>query len=726
MNQKLNPINLKKYLPFFQESIECPCALGLFSHDGCLKLIAQEGNQEDFELLAKHFENCGMPINATSHGNHDIIGFGSDGAIAKIALMLPDCEQSPWLAGLLKLPAHEINSAQRVKAIKTLTNIADCIVDDYTIQQTLTDIVGELTVRYEELNLLYGLDDADTFQNPVDEVQALNHLLKNCSVYMNVNLAVLYLPELDLSLQIENTAYAGFDLSSALITIQNSLYRHIAAERKTLVVNRQRDIDWPEASPNSANKMIAVPIMLTKQHLVGILVIVNSPHKPDFSNSDRKLCDVMASEAAKLIQARRDSITGLINRRGFTEKLHQALTKTKTSQITYSLLFLDIDQFKIINDTSGQKAGDQLLNQIGSLITSAVGHKHIVGRLGADEFGVLMQNFDLEKAGQIAEKIRQQINQFRFAYENKLYDISVCIGVAELQADFDDISIPLSAADLACNVAKEQGRNRVHIYHPSDYEMIRHENEMHWVSRINLALEQERFQIYRQKILPLNSRPDAKDEEHYEILLRLKDESGNLIPPLNFIPAAERYNLMSKLDRWVVTNALSKMAAALRRDTTSKLSCSINLSGQSFCEPGFVEFVIGQINLSGVPSNRICFEITETAAVSNLSQTVKFMEALKDIGCSFSLDDFGSGMSSFTYLKNLPVDYLKIDGYFVKNMLNDPIDLAMVKSIHEIGQVMGLKTIAEFVENDQILEQLVRLGVDYGQGYGIGKPEPFE
>jgi len=365
-----------------------------------------------------------------------------------------------------------------------------------------------------------------------------------------------------------------------------------------------------------------------------------------------------------------------------------------------------------------------LLNHISSFITQTLGRNHIVGRLGADEYGVLLENNDLAQAEQSAENLRQVINQFRFAYEDKLYDISVCIGVVELLTESDDFSIPLSSANLACNVAKEQGRNRVHSYQSSDKDMMRHESEMHWVSRINLALEQERFQIYRQKILPLNTEPEA--EEHYEILLRLKDENGNLVTPFNFIPAAERYNLMSQLDRWVVKNALAKMAATLERKPESKLSCSINLSGQSFCEPGFVEFIIGQIDTSGVPPKRICFEITETAAVSNLTQTVKFMETLKSIGCYFSLDDFGSGMSSFTYLKNLPVDYLKIDGYFVKTMLTNIVDYAMVKSIHEIGHVMGLKTIAEFVENDQILKELTSMGIDYGQGYGIGKPEPFE
>ncbi len=723
MNLKLNPVNLKKYLPFFQHSVGQPCALCLLGYDGTLSQLSHEGNLDEFAVLVNLIEQYDFK-NTSGSPNPNMIGFGADGVFSKTRIMLPNAQQHYWLAGLVKSPASEIEDAQQITITDTLINIANCIVDDYTLQSTLTGMVDELTVRYEELNLLYGLDDNDSQQLSMDEKQAITHLISNCIEYMNVDLAVFYAPNLDLCLHKLNTIDPDFDLDSTLEIIQNSLYRYMGSTKKTLVINQNRDIDWTDANLNTVNKILAAPIMLTKQHMVGVLVLIHTPYKPDFSNSDRKLCDVLASEAVKLIQARRDNVTGLINRRGFTEKLQQAQTAAKTSQTKYSVLFIDIDLFKIINETSGQKAGDQLLNDIASFLTRELSQDHVVGRLGADEFGVLLDNTALDKAEQTAESLRQMINQFRFAYKDKLFDISVSIGVAELIPEADDFLAALSSAELACNVARQQGRNRVHIYQPSDQEMIKHESEMHWVSRINLALEQERFQLYRQKILPLTTDPAA--EEHYEILLRLKDENGNLVPPFNFIPAAERYNLMSKLDRWVVKSTLAKIADVIGKDPQSKLSCSINLSGQSFCEPGFVEFVAEQIHESGVPSQRLCFEITETAAVSNLAQTVKFMETLKAIGCSFSLDDFGSGMSSFTYLKNMPVDYLKIDGYFVKTMLTNPVDYAMVKSIHEIGKVMGLKTIAEFVENDQILEALVELEVDYGQGYGIGKPEPFE
>lgn len=272
-------------------------------------------------------------------------------------------------------------------------------------------------------------------------------------------------------------------------------------------------------------------------------------------------------------------------------------------------------------------------------------------------------------------------------------------------------------------MAKERGGNRVHVYDAADQETAHHEAQMHWVSQINSALEEDRFRIYRQTIQ--NIQDPGNDEQHYEVLLRLQGEDGRVVSPFHFIPAAKRYGLMSKLDRWVVNRTLTKMAEIFARNPDGQLSCSINLSGQSFCEDGFIDYIVSEIDASQVPTSRICFEITETAAVSNLSQAVEFMRALKEIGCRFSLDDFGSGMSSFTYLKNLPVDYLKIDGYFVKTMLENNIDHAMVASINQIGHVMGLKTIAEFVENDALLSELQAMGVDYAQGYGIGKPEPF-
>jgi EAL domain-containing protein (putative c-di-GMP-specific phosphodiesterase class I) len=318
----------------------------------------------------------------------------------------------------------------------------------------------------------------------------------------------------------------------------------------------------------------------------------------------------------------------------------------------------------------------------------------------------------------VADLLRQTVREFRFVWEERVFQLGLSVGLVTFSDGKETLGDVLCMADVACYLAKDKGRNRVQIYSPEDTGLALRHGEMGWVVRIQKALEENRFVLYSQKILGLNGLDDG---EHYELLLRMQGEDGTLIPPMAFIPAAERYGLMPQLDRWVVTTAFAQYEGR-HPPGTSVGTCSINLSGASVCDENFYEFVMEQFALYKVPPEGICFEITETSAIANLTQAVILMGKLKQIGCRFSLDDFGSGMSSFTYLKRLPVDYLKIDGGFVKDMVDDPIDQAMVEAINSIGHVMHIKTIAEFVENNAILDLLRRMGVDYAQGYGIEKP----
>jgi EAL domain-containing protein (putative c-di-GMP-specific phosphodiesterase class I) len=338
---------------------------------------------------------------------------------------------------------------------------------------------------------------------------------------------------------------------------------------------------------------------------------------------------------------------------------------------------------------------------------------------------VILQSCYIDEARQVAEDLRRVIKDFRFTWEEKTFALGVSIGLVPITADCGSLSEILSAADAACYVAKEQGRNRIQVYQPHDTTMTQCHQEMQWVHRITRALAEERFCLYYQTIAPLAMH--HRGEIHGEILIRMVDEQGELVSPMTFIPAAERYHLMPAIDRWVIRTALAVMAQTQKAmpPHTAQRHFTINLSGQSLGDDQFLEFVIEQLQQNHIAAGQVCFEITETAAIANLADAVRCMTTLRESGCRFALDDFGSGLSSFTYLKQLPVDYLKIDGSFVKGMLEDPIDCAMVASINQIGHIMGIQTIAEFVENDAILAKLKELGVDYAQGYGIAKPVPL-
>lgn len=423
-------------------------------------------------------------------------------------------------------------------------------------------------------------------------------------------------------------------------------------------------------------------------------------------------------------QASHDALTGLTNRREFERRLEMALGQLDGNGTRHILMFLDIDQFKIVNDTCGHAAGDQLLRQISSILQRHLRASDLVARLGGDEFGVLLPDCGIETAAMLAETLRQSVQDTNFTWKGRVFNTTVSIGaipVAHVGTTKEDM---LRTADMACYMAKEKGRNRVQIHSPSDSELLERFGEMTWVQRIHDALEQHRFCIYAQEILALDARND--EGMHIEILLRLRDEDGRLVPPANFIPSAERYGLMPLIDRWVVSNTFDILADGLNDPQDSRLAtCAINLSGASFEDENFVEFVREQFAVKNIPPTMICFEITETSAISNLAKANQFIGAMQDLGCRFALDDFGSGMSSFAYLKHLPVDFLKIDGGFIKDMLNDPIDLAMVETIHRLGKMLGKRTIAEFVESEDILARLREIGIDYAQGYVVGKPQPF-
>lgn len=430
----------------------------------------------------------------------------------------------------------------------------------------------------------------------------------------------------------------------------------------------------------------------------------------------RDVTELRGMARAVSYQASHDALTGLSNRAAFEGRLQQLLEELRESPRQHALCFLDLDQFKLVNAACGHQAGDALLQQVARLLQRHVRETDCAARLGADEFGILLMDCDLASAQRLAEDICGAFGDFRFHWESHTFKVSASIGLVPLDADSTPAA--LAAAESSCLIAKEQGRGRVHVASPRDERLAVRHGEARWTQRIQRALDQDAFRLRYQRIVPLHE----AGEEMAEVLLGLEEPDGTLVLPGRFLPAAERFNMMPHIDRWVVHTVFERIRAgmpaleAIRR-------FNINLSGQSLNDEHFLDYVQQQLAVAAIDPRRICFEITETAVIANLERARRFIDALHEAGCAFALDDFGSGLSSFAYLRTLPVDYLKIDGLFVKHMSSDPIDHSMVEAINQVGHIMGIRTIAEFVEDEATLVALRRLGVDYAQGHALHRPE---
>ena len=421
-------------------------------------------------------------------------------------------------------------------------------------------------------------------------------------------------------------------------------------------------------------------------------------------------------------QAKHDSLTSLYNRREFERRLDAAIASLDAGGPAWALLYMDLDQFKLINDTSGHYAGDQLLAQLANLLLGMLPEKAVVARLGGDEFAILVEGASENDAVALAERIRTDIDGYSFGWEQRNYTISASIGVVMLRGAGLSQRTLLAHADTACYMAKERGRNRVHLFSEEDSETTQRRSEMEWAGRIRQALSDGRFLLHFQELVPLWE-GERSEGVHMEMLIRLRDEKGALVPPGAFIPAAERFGLMPAIDRWVVETTLANFSRLHPSGRPISL-CAINLSGPTFEDAAFADFVLDAIERHGVSPRHLCFEITETAAVSNMARAVEFMQRLRAAGCKFSLDDFGSGMASFGYLKNLPVDFIKIDGSFIRNIETDPISYSIVRAVTDIGHQLGLQVIGEWVADERARDLLRGLSVDYAQGFAVHKPEP--
>lgn len=423
-------------------------------------------------------------------------------------------------------------------------------------------------------------------------------------------------------------------------------------------------------------------------------------------------------------RATHDTLTGLYNRFEFEKRLAQLVHSSERDRRQHVLFYIDLDQFKIINDTCGHLAGDELLKQVSLRMRTIIRGSDVLARLGGDEFGILLLDCNLERAKTLANTMLNELRGYRFGWKDKVFTVGISLGIVEIDDTAHDPQAILSAADMACYSAKDNGRNQFRIYHADDEGLTVWHGEMSWATRIPAALSEGRMRLYAQPIVGLQG--DPGEVTHFEILVRMLDESGEIVAPNAFLPAAERYGLISDIDRWVVENTLSFYRRHQLETAARPVVLSINLSGASLGDQAFQAFALDCVKKYAIPRGRLCFEITETAAITHLINAIDFISELKGAGCDFALDDFGTGLSSFSYLKSLPVDYLKIDGSFIREMKDDAMDYIIVESINNLAHTLRLETIAEFVEDTTTADLLRDMGIDYGQGYCFSKPHPIE
>ncbi|MDH3629510.1 MAG: EAL domain-containing protein [Gammaproteobacteria bacterium] len=619
-------------------------------------------------------------------------------------------------------------TVQAVAANQNIGLLNEFLLADYeqslalaTKEDELNHMTDELTRRYEELNLIYKAEDQAL--NIYHGRELLRQLVMNTSRFLNVDIIFLYIAGKNIAMHKYKNDNPLFESDKLFDYLRDSVYPLLETDPQSLVINHIEDARMHNFTQNTPYKHVVSPVVNAENQVIGLLAIASQNFSVDFSNSDRNLLDVMSKKASKIAQSHFDPLTGLENSNSFELIIKDLLKQSSGTDVNHAIANVDIDRMAVVNDISGRDVGDLLIKKVGQKLASMVRSRDVVARIGSDKFGVLLENCDLPTAQIVMKKISHAVSAIDFKWEGESHEISVSIGIAPITAETQSVTSLMNAAETARNVSKERGRNSIHVLDLEDSNLLERKDQIRWVGLIQAALREDQFMLYAQLIKPLKTKT-AKP--HYELLLRMRGNDGSVIPPGKFLPAAENFYLMSSIDYWVIGQAFSELAKH-NRESGQGCEVSINLSGQSLSDPvGFAAYIGNKLEQHQLDPSDICFEITESSAIENIDDARFFIDQVGAYGCQFSLDDFGTGLSSFAYLKNLKVSYLKIDGSFVTDIVTDPVSESMVSAINQVGHAMQLQTIAEFVENDAIAQKLVDIGVDYGQGYGFGKPVPFD
>ena len=586
-------------------------------------------------------------------------------------------------------------------------------------EQELNSITEELTHRYEELNLIYSA--GDQVQNVSQGREMLQNIMLNAANYMDVDLVTILLPEKNVELVHRRKSEIG-DYQMILSLIKHQVYVHLKIYKTPIVINRIEDAQSINVLFDIPYKSIIAPILNSDNEAIGMMAIFNNNNRIDFTNSDRNLLEVLTNRATNIVLHNFDPLTGLENSHSFEMIVLETLKQTWQNESHHAVILIDIDRMAVINDLGGLETGDRLLKRIAAILSRMVRNHDTVARLGGDKFAILLKNSDLDNAMEIMQKIDTEVKQIDIELEHEAHEVSISMGIAPVTSDVQNVSSVLANAESALHAAKARGRSQIQVFELDDSDLLMRRQQIKWVSRTQSAIREDRLVIYAQRIEPVTLEHKLP---HFEILVRMLDENNQLIAPEQFMPAAENFYLMPKVDRWVMANTFKLLKEFNTQYGKAGCEVSINLSGQTLTDSDIAEYIEQSIAHYQLDPSCLCFEVTESAAVYNLEDAREFINKIKSLGCKFSLDDFGTGQSSFAYLKNLPVDYLKIDGSFVNSIVDDPVSRSMVSAINQVGHAMKLRTIAEYVEDDDIYNCLKEIGVDYVQGNGIDNAEPL-
>jgi len=650
---------------------------------------------------------------------------GSTGELVK----LKNQQDQPTLVICLCSEPRNNSEVKSLAGQKTFAQLSEILLADYSQSIDLASkedelmlMADELTRRYEELNLIYKSEEQAS--NVSNGRELLRQLVLNTARFLSVDIIYLYIAGPNVSMRKFRNDNPIFHADALFKCLRTNILQSLQSDAQSVVVNHSEEKQKLGIETDLPFKFVASPVDDDEGKAIGLFATASQEFAiDDFSNSDRNLLDVMAKKVSKIVQSHFDPLTGLENSHSFELILKDLLKQVTGREAKHAIANIDVDRMAVVNDISGREAGDHIIKVVAAKLADLVRSQDLVARLGSDKFGVLLRSCDMATAEVIMKKASHAISSLDVEWEGKRHEVSVSIGVAPVNPQIQSVTNLLDAAETARDVSKQRGRNSIHMLELEDSNLLQRKDQIRWVARIQEGLRDNHFQLYAQLIEPIHSRTNR---QHYEILLRLLDADGTIINPGAFIPAAERFYLMANVDRWVINQTFHEMAEMYRGPSPRRYQISINLSGQSLSDPyslgSYIENKLEEYEIDG---SDICFEITESAAIANLGEAAAFIEQIRELGCKFSLDDFGTGLSSFTYLKMLKVDYLKIDGSFVRDIVADPVSESMVSAINQVGQAMQLETVAEYVESDDIKQKLNKIGVNYGQGYSIGKPGPF-